>query len=249
MIILPAIDIKDGQCVRLYKGDFNTAQKVAPDPLETALRFQEAGASWLHMVDLDGACLGQPVNQKIFLEIAQKTKLKVELGGGIRDLETIDYYLAHGIARVILGTAAMSNPELIRKAISRYKDKIAVGIDARDEKVMVDGWLESSGRHYIDAARAMSELGVEYLIFTDISKDGTLNGPNLNQLQAVQEAADCRIIASGGIHNIHDIRNLTAMGLYGAICGQSIYKGTLDLREALSAANNDIANNNSPGRD
>ena len=153
MILLPAIDIKDGTCVRLQKGDYQTAHKVAENPLETALSFQKAGAEWIHMVDLDGAKDAVMVNQKIFLEIAQKTNLRVELGGGIRNMETVDYYLQNGISRVILGSAAVKNPRFVERAVGKYRDQIAVGIDARNEMVAAEGWLDTSNVHYLDLAK------------------------------------------------------------------------------------------------
>lgn len=233
MIILPAIDIKDGQCVRLTKGDFATVEKVAEDPMETALRFRSAGADWIHMVDLDGAKEGSLKNSDVFLAVAQKSGLKVEIGGGIRTMESIDYYLDKGISRVILGSAAISNPELVKAAAKQYGDRIAVGIDARNGMVSADGWLNDSNINYIDLAKRMEDIGVKYIIFTDISKDGTLSGPNLEQLSCINEAVRCDIIASGGIHTLEDIKALKEMGLYGAICGKSIYKGTLSLQEAV----------------
>lgn len=234
MIILPAIDIKDGQCVRLTKGDFATVEKVAEDPLKTALAFQEAGAEWIHMVDLDGAKEGSLKNSQVFLQVTQNTGLKVELGGGIRNLESIDYYMEQGISRVIIGSAAISNPELVKAAVEKYGDKIAVGIDARNEMVSADGWLTDSDITYLDLAKKMEAIGVGCIIFTDISRDGTLSGPNLEQLDRINEAVNCDIIASGGIHTIKDIIALNEMGLYGVICGKSIYKGTLSLEEAIT---------------
>lgn len=233
MIILPAIDIKDGQCVRLTKGDFATAEKVAGDPLEAALAFQGAGAEWIHMVDLDGAREGSLKNSEVFLQVAQNTGLKVELGGGIRTLESIDYYLERGISRVIIGSAAISDPGLVRAAVKKYGERIAVGIDARNGMVSGGGWLVDSDITYLDLAKKMEDAGVKYVIFTDISKDGTLSGPNLEQLSKINEAVSCDIIASGGIHTMADIIGLKEMGLYGAICGKSIYKGTLSLKEAV----------------
>jgi phosphoribosylformimino-5-aminoimidazole carboxamide ribotide isomerase len=236
MIILPAIDIKDGSCVRLYKGDFGSVQKVAEDPVETALSFQKAGAGWLHMVDLDGAKDAAPRNRQIFIDVAKATDLQVELGGGIRDLDTVEDYLSNGLARVILGSAAVKNPELVKTAVKEYGSRIAVGIDARDEMVAVDGWLDSSSVHYLDLARAMEAVGVQTIIYTDISKDGTLSGPNLSQLTRINEAVSCNIIASGGISCIDDIAALKAARMYGAICGKSLYQGTLSLEQALCLA-------------
>ena len=237
MIILPAIDIRGGQCVRLYKGDFATAEKVAEDPLATAQSFAEAGAAWLHTVDLDGAVEGRPVNKAVFEQIVRHTSLKVEVGGGIRNMDTIAAYLDAGVSRVILGSAALSDPALVAEAIELYgSDAIAVGIDAREGMVQAQGWLVASTVHYIDLARAMTEIGVETIIFTDISRDGTLSGPNLEQLTALQQAVGGQIIASGGIRDLSDIKALRAAGLYGAICGKSLYKGTLDLAQAIQAA-------------
>ncbi len=236
MIILPAIDIKDGNCVRLFKGDFSTAEKVAADYMETAKGFEKAGASWIHMVDLDGAKEGRPVNTQIYKDVANKTSLKVEVGGGIRNIDTIRQYLAMGISRVIIGSAALKNPELVKEAVLNFgSEKIAVGIDSKNGMVAAEGWLESSDVHYIQLAKEMIKIGVRYFIVTDISKDGTLSGVNTLQLKELSEAVGnaCNIIASGGVHTIEDIIACKKLGLYGTICGKSIYKGTLDLREAV----------------
>lgn len=239
MLIFPAIDIKDGNCVRLFKGDFSTVEKVASDYLETAKSFENAGAEWIHMVDLDGAKEGRPVNTKIYTDVAEKTSMKVELGGGIRSLETISEYLDMGISRVILGSVALKNPRLVRDAVEKFgSEKIVVGIDAMNGMVATEGWLESSDVNYIDLANAMIDSGVKYFIFTDISKDGTLSGVNRQQLQALYDATKGRadIVASGGVHTMEDIIACKEMGLYGTICGKSLYKGTLDLREAVEYA-------------
>lgn len=239
MLIFPAIDIKDGNCVRLFKGDFSTVEKVASDYLETACSFEADGAKWIHMVDLDGAKEGRPVNTKIYTDVAEKTGLKVELGGGIRSLETIREYLEMGITRVILGSVALKDPKLVSDAVEKFgSEKIVVGIDAMNGMVATEGWLESSDVNYIDLAQKMIGVGVKYFIFTDISKDGTLSGVNREQLSALNEAVKGRadIVASGGVHTMDDIIACKEMGLYGTICGKSIYKGTLDLREAVEYA-------------
>ena len=237
MIIFPAIDIKDGNCVRLFKGDFNTVEKVASDYLETARSFEAAGAEWIHMVDLDGAKEGRPVNTKIYTDVAEKTNLKVELGGGIRSIQTIQEYLDMGITRVILGSVALKNPQLVREAVEKFgSEKIVVGIDAMNEMVATEGWLESSDVHYIDLANKMIESGVKYFIFTDISKDGTLSGVNAQQLDEINKCCKANIIASGGVHTIEDIKICKNLGLYGTICGKSIYSGSLDLAEAVKTA-------------
>lgn len=240
MIILPAIDIKDGNCVRLLKGDFATVHKVADSYMETAKSFENAGASWIHMVDLDGAKEGKPVNGEIYLDVAKNTGLKVEVGGGIRSLDTVEYYVSRGIARVILGSVALKDPQIVVDAVKEYGDKISVGIDAKNGIVAAEGWLEDSQVNYIDLSLEMIKAGVKNIIFTDISKDGTLSGVNIEQLSALKNAAGdkCGITASGGVHNIEDIKACKKMGLYGAICGKSLYSGTLDLREAIEAAKN-----------
>ena len=239
MVILPAIDIINGQCVRLNKGDYATAEKVADSYLDTAQSFEKAGAEWIHMVDLDGAKAGRPVNAKIYRDVAEKTSLKVELGGGIRNIETIDEYLKMGISRVILGSAALKNPALVKESVERFgSEKIVVGIDAKNGFVATEGWLETSDVNYIDLADKMIEYGVKYFIFTDISKDGMLSGVNAEQLQALYDATKGRadIVASGGVRTIEDIRICKNMGLYGTICGKSLYSGTLDLAEAVKLA-------------
>ena len=173
--------------------------------MKTAQSFRAAGAEWLHMVDLDGAKRGAAANSGIFLEAAQKSGLKVELGGGIRSRETIEFYLSRGISRVILGSVALQNPALVREAVGAYGDKIAVGIDAKNEMAAAEGWISTSRVHYLDLARAMEQAGVRCIIYTDISKDGTLSGPNLEQLSRINEAVSCDSIASGGISNIKDV--------------------------------------------
>ena len=239
MIILPAIDIQDGDVVRLFKGDYSTAEKVADDFLDTAKSFEAAGAEWIHMVDLDGAKEGRPVNTKIYTDVAEFTNLKVELGGGIRNIETIHAYLEMGISRVILGSAALKDPELVKNAVKVFgSEKIAVGIDAKNGLVATEGWLETSDVNYIDLANKMISFGVKYFIFTDISRDGTLSGVNAEQLKALAEGTrgECNILASGGVHTIEDIRICREMGLYGTICGKSIYSGSLDLKQAIELA-------------
>lgn len=237
MIILPAIDIKNRTPVRLYKGAFDTVQQVADDPLATAEQFAAAGAEWIHMVDLDGACEGHPVNDDIFIDVAKKTPLKVELGGGIRTMEDIAYYLDNGVSRVILGSVAINQPELVREAVQKYGEKIAVGIDAKDGFVRGGGWLEDSNVHFLDLAKLMAEAGVRTIIYTDINKDGTLSGPSLDHYtQLIAACPSLHIIASGGIRDIGDIQGLKAAKLYGAICGKSLYEGTLSLKEALAVA-------------
>lgn len=239
MVILPAIDIKDGNCVRLFRGDYATAEKVADNYLDTAISFEKAGAEWIHMVDLDGAKAGRPVNTKIYTDVAEKTGLKVEVGGGIRNIETIGEYLKMGISRVILGSAALKDPALVKDSVEKFgSEKIVVGIDALNGMVATEGWLEASDVNYIDLANKMISYGVKYFIFTDISKDGTLSGVNAQQLKALYDGTNgkCDIIASGGVHTMEDIIICKEMGLYGTICGKSIYSGSLDLAQAIKTA-------------
>lgn len=233
MIILPAIDILGGKCVRLTKGEYGTAEKVAQDPIETAISFENDGAEFIHMVDLDGARSGSRVNSAIYEEVAKKVHIPIEVGGGIRDMETIEYYISKGISRVIIGSAALTNPDLVKHAVERYGDRIAVGIDALNGQVKTSGWLENSDVSYTELAKKMEQIGVKYIIFTDISKDGTLSGPNYSQLKTLCETVDVNIIASGGIRDAENIRKLSEMRLWGAICGKSIYSGSLSLREAI----------------
>lgn len=236
MVILPAIDIKDGNCVRLFKGDYNTVQKVADSYMDTARSFKAAGAEWIHMVDLDGAKDASQQNKDIFIDVAKSTSLKVEVGGGIRSLDTVEMYLSAGISRVIIGSAAVKNPQLVKDAVKSFGSRIAVGIDAKNGYVATEGWLETSEVYFTKLAREMTKIGVEYIIFTDISKDGTLSGVNSAQLEEINNCCTANIIASGGVHTIEDIKICKKMGLYGTICGKSIYSGSLDLSEAVAEA-------------
>jgi phosphoribosylformimino-5-aminoimidazole carboxamide ribotide isomerase len=236
MIIFPAIDIKDGRCVRLTRGDFDTAEQVADDAFETALGFRAAGAQWIHTVDLDGAALGRRVNAPIFTRIARESGLAVELGGGIRDMDSVRYYLERGIKRVILGSAALHDPDFMRAAVREYGERVAAGIDARDGRVRTAGWLTDGGTDYISLAKRMEDMGVRTIVFTDISRDGALSGPNFEQLAALRDAVSCDIIASGGVTDTEDVRKLARMGLYGAILGKALYKGRISLSEAIAAS-------------
>ncbi|MDR1272449.1 MAG: 1-(5-phosphoribosyl)-5-[(5-phosphoribosylamino)methylideneamino]imidazole-4-carboxamide isomerase [Clostridiales Family XIII bacterium] len=233
MIILPAIDLKDGLPVRLTKGDFATAEQVAEDALSTARGFEALGATHLHMVDLDGALAAEPVNQSVIAGVAAGTGLFIEVGGGIRKEGDIERYLALGVRRLILGSVAIKEPDFAKSMIKKYGDSVAVGIDAKDGMASGGGWLEDSSVHFIDLAKAMDEAGVFTIIYTDISKDGTLAGPNLREMDAVNRAVKADVIASGGVAGIGDIKALSELGVSGAICGKAIYKGTLSLTDAL----------------
>ena len=233
MIILPAIDIKDGNCVRLQKGVYETAEKVCESPYIAAQGFADAGATWMHMVDLDGAKDAKLINADLIADVAKASGLQVEVGGGIRNMEAVEYYLSRGIDRVILGSAAVKNPQLVIDAVKLYGDKIAVGIDAKEGMVQAEGWLDNSEINYIELAKRMEDVGVQTIIFTDINQDGMLSGPNLKQLDDLTHEVSCDVIASGGVAVLKDIINLSELDIFGAICGKAIYSGTLDLKQAI----------------
>lgn len=233
MIILPAIDIIDSKPVRLYQGNYDLKETVAESVLDTAKSFEKSGAEYIHIVDLDGAKSGKRENEKTILEVVKNVSTPIELGGGIRTMEDISFYLENGVSRVILGTAAINNPDLLKEAINKYGDKISVGMDCKDGYAMAQGWLESSDLYYIDFAKKLEEIGVKNIIFTDISKDGTLSGPNVNMLENLKKAVNIDITASGGIRDITHIETLAKMNLYGTIIGKAIYTGTIDLKEAI----------------
>lgn len=233
MIILPAIDIIDGKPVRLFQGDYAKKEVVASSVLETARSFEEAGAEFVHLVDLDGARAGSGQNRDLIVQTAQSLSVPVEVGGGIRTMETIRDYLENGVERVILGTAALENPDLLEEALQAYGERIAVGLDCRQGKVSVSGWLNDSDADYLEFAEKMEKMGVKTIIFTDISRDGTLSGPNLEMLQALQQRVGLQIIASGGIKDLEHIGQLADLDLYGAITGKAMYAGTLDLVQAI----------------
>ena len=233
MIIFPAIDIMDGKPVRLLRGDFDTAEQVAEDVLTTAKQFARVGCTWVHMVDLDGSLQKKPVNTDPILQVVEHTPLKVEVGAGIRTMEDIAFYLDRGVDRVILGSVALKNPELVQQAVDAYGDKIAVGIDAKQGMVATEGWTEDSQMDFIDLAKAMEKMGVATIIYTDIGRDGTLSGPDVQGLDRLNKAVGCNVIASGGVTTITDILVMKDKKMYGTICGKCIYKKTLDLREAV----------------
>ena len=233
MIIFPAIDIMDGTPVRLLRGDFDTAEQVAEDVLTTAKQFARVGCTWVHMVDLDGSLQKKPVNTDPILQVVEHTPLKVEVGGGIRTMEDIAFYLDRGVDRVILGSVALKNPELVQQAVDAYGDKIAVGIDAKQGMVATESWTEDSQMDFIDLAKAMEKMGVATIIYTDIGRDGTLSGPDVQGLDRLNKAVGCNVIASGGVTTITDILVMKDKKMYGTICGKCIYKKTLDLREAV----------------
>jgi phosphoribosylformimino-5-aminoimidazole carboxamide ribotide isomerase len=233
MKIFPAIDLKNGKCVRLYQGEFSSSEVVGEDPLQTALSFVAQGADYLHMVDLDGALSGTIRNENSINKVIKDLKIPIQLGGGIRSLDTIEMLLEKGLSRVILGTAALNNPSLVKEAVKKFGDKIAIGIDAREGYVAVEGWQTSSKIEYIDFAKQMESIGVKTIIFTDISRDGTLTGPNFVATGKLNDIVSCNIIASGGMKGIEDIKKLVKMNMYGAIIGKALYSGNISLAEAI----------------
>ncbi len=236
MRILPAIDLHDQMCVRLVKGDYATAHKVAEDAVDTAKSFLAAGAELIHMVDLDGAKDGTHPNYPVVRRVIEETGASVELGGGIRCMDDVARVLDLGVKRVIIGSAAVKNPLFVKQACEMYGDKIAVGIDARGGTVRTEGWIKDSGMEYIEFAKLMESYGVKTIIFTDIDKDGMLSGPNFAQLQALRDAVSCGIVASGGVSTLEDIAKLRDMGIEEAIAGKAVYTGQLDVKQAIEVA-------------
>ena len=236
MNIFPAIDLYKGCAVRLYKGDYEKVTVYSENPFEIAKEFEKMGAKHIHLVDLQGAKDGTTPHKDIVKKIAQETDLFVEIGGGIRSLETIEEYVNCGVERVILGTAAVNDEELLKKAIEKYGEKIAVGIDIKDGFVAVKGWLEKSQYSGFDFCEKMQKIGVKTVICTDVSKDGAMQGTNRELYKQMSEKFDIDIVASGGVSSLDDIKALREMNLYGTIIGKAYYIGAVNLKEALEAA-------------
>jgi phosphoribosylformimino-5-aminoimidazole carboxamide ribotide isomerase len=234
MILYPAIDLKDGNCVRLLRGDMEAATVFGADPAAQARAFAEAGCRWLHLVDLNGAFEGHPVNAPAVEAILAAVDMPVQLGGGIRDRATIDRWLDRGVTRVILGTIAVRDPDLVRAAAAACPGRIAVGIDARGGKVAVQGWAEETETEAVDLARRFEDAGVAAIIYTDIDRDGAMGGPNIPATEALARAVSIPVIASGGVASIEDLRALKALNILdGAISGRALYEGKIDLAEAI----------------
>ena len=235
MILYPAIDLKDGQCVRLLRGDMQAATVFGDDPAAQARAFAGAGAEWLHLVDLNGAFAGRPVNAQAVEAILAAVQIPVQLGGGIRDMATIEGWLSRGVARVILGTVAVEQPDLVRQAARAFPGTIAVGIDARAGRVATRGWAEETQVLATDLARSFADDGVAALIYTDIDRDGAMGGPNIPATADLARAVDVPVIASGGVASLVDLRALQETGVVaGAISGRALYDGAIDLAEALA---------------
>ena len=237
MILLPAIDLYEKKAVRLYKGEYSKMTVYSEDPPKLAQEFHEAGAEWLHMVDLEGAKCGGTPNFDIAAKIIRTSGLAVELGGGIRDEETILRYLDAGVNRVILGTAAASNINFVASMVAKYGSAIAVGVDLRDGMVAVKGWTETTGLSGLDYCKSLEEIGVQTVICTDISRDGAMAGANRALYRDLMEVSKMRFIASGGVSSLEDVRALKELNLYGAIIGKAYYTGAIKLADAITEAN------------
>ena len=233
MLILPAIDLKDGKCVRLYQGDYNQVTVFADDPAQVGKRWRDEGAQYLHLVDLDGAKAGKPVNLAVVQAIQAASGLPVELGGGIRDEATVALVLDSGVDRVILGTAAVRDPELTERLCQKYGDRIVIGIDARDGLVAIEGWTETSSVEATRLAQELTRRGAARYIYTDISRDGTLTEPNYSAFQEFAAAAGRPVIASGGVAKADQVQKLAELGAEGVIVGRALYTGDIRLKELL----------------
>lgn len=239
MLIIPAIDLRAGKCVRLVEGRLDRETVYSDEPATVASSWQKMGAGYLHVVDLDGAFTGTPKNLDVISEILSAVSIPVQIGGGIRDLETVGQLLDMGAARVILGTVAINSPELVAECCAQYGDQIVLGIDARDGKVAIEGWGLTADKGAVELGLEMRERGVQRIIFTDIWRDGTLKGPNLEAIKEMAQSTKLKIIASGGISTIDDIcalKEIETLGIEGVIVGKALYAGTLELADALAVA-------------
>jgi|SRR5690625_569232 len=232
MIVIPAIDLLNGQCVRLYQGDFNQTEQVADDPFKQLDRFIEDGAEIIHIVDLDGAREQTKRQYELIKDLCERSTVPIQVGGGIRSLETVEQLIEAGATRLVLGTAAIEDLDFLKQAVEKYPEAIVVGIDAKNGKVATHGWETVSAIDYLKFAKKMESLGVQTIVFTDISKDGTMSGPNLAQLTAINEAVTCKIVASGGISQYDDLLAVAEIGIQEAIVGKAIYQNKISLRKA-----------------
>jgi len=236
MIVYPAIDIKDANCVRLTQGEFTDVTVYSDSPVEMALKWELMGAEYLHVIDLDGARIGKPQNIPIISEMAVKCGIPIQLGGGIRTIETIEMVLSKGVHRVILGTSAVTDPQIVKEALGLFGSNIAIGIDAREGMVAIDGWATTSKFTATEFAKKMEDLGAKTIIYTDISRDGMLKGPNLKAMEEMLNHVGVEVIASGGVSSIEDVRNLKDIGMHGVIIGKALYTQDVSLAEAIEIA-------------
>jgi phosphoribosylformimino-5-aminoimidazole carboxamide ribotide isomerase len=231
MKIVPAIDLIDGKCVRLYQGDFKQTTQVAEDPESQLERFIQDGAELIHIVDLDGARIGEPAQYELISRLCSLSGVPIEVGGGIRNIKTVEKYVNAGVSRIVLGTAALEDMDFVEEALARFPEKIVIGIDAKDGKVAVRGWETVSNIDFIQFAKTLADKGAKTIVFTDISRDGTMSGPNIEQLEQLLQEVDCHIVASGGISSKEDIEALAGIGITEAIVGKAIYEGKVSLQE------------------
>ena len=239
MLVLPAVDIRGGRCVRLIQGAVDQERVYLDDPVASARRWEADGAPWVHVVDLDGAFSGRPVNTEVILRLISAVRIPVEVGGGVRTLEAVERLLGEGAARVILGTAAISSPEMLTEASRRFGERIAVAVDARDGRVATEGWVKTTAETASAVAARVEEAGVRRIIYTDIGRDGMLQGPNRAAFEAILHAVRIPVVASGGISSVedlHSLRRLEPLGLEGVIVGRALYEGRVRLRDLLAAA-------------
>lgn len=234
MIIFPAIDLKDGKCVRLYKGDFDKVTIFNSSPYNQALKFQKEGFDYLHLVDLDGALQGKQKNKDIIIKILKKTNLKVQLGGGIRNLDQITFWLNHGVSTVVLGTMAIKNLKSLEKACNLYPGRIAVALDVRDGFLSINGWIKQTKIKFLDFSKKLEKLGVSKIIYTDINRDGTKLGVNISQIKKIKNKVKIPLIVSGGFSSIEDVKKIFALKkLYGIILGRAIYDGSIKIQDLI----------------
>lgn len=234
MIIFPAIDILKGKCVRLIQGDYNKEVVYNDSPVQMAKQWEEKGAEFIHIVDLDGAKSGESINQQIIIDIAKTVNVPIQVGGGIRSLQTIDTYIQNGVNRVIIGTAAIQDKAFLQSAVSQYGEKIVVSIDAKNGYVATDGWTDTSDVRAFDLVKELEALGVKTIVYTDIAKDGMLQGPNLEEQKTIHEATSMDVIASGGVTTKEDVVNLKQLNMYGAIIGKALYDGKISFEDIVN---------------
>lgn len=239
MIIIPAIDIIEGKAVRLYQGDYDKKEFVGSNIFDIAKKFEEDGAKYIHLVDLDGAKSGRIINKKTIIKIAKELKIPIEVGGGIRNYNDIEELINHGVSRIILGTIALEDEKFVSEAIKKFGSKIAVGVDCKNGYICTNGWFKESKVKYIDFSKRMKKIGVENIILTDISKDGTLTGVNTCMIKELKENVDINITASGGVRDYNDIRRLKDLDIYGVIVGKALYSGNIELSEAIDMCDSD----------
>ena len=234
MIIFPAIDILQGRCVRLIQGDYNREKVYSDSPVDMAKQWEAKGAEFIHIVDLDGAKSGKSINEDIIIEIAKSVNIPIQVGGGIRSMETVKTYLDNGVNRVIIGTAAIEDESFLKEAVEVYSERIVVSLDAKNGYIATDGWTDTSDVLALDLAKKLETIGVKTIVYTDIAKDGMLQGPNLEEQKAINEATKMDVIASGGVTTKEDVENLKQLNMYGAIVGKALYDGKITLEELLN---------------